>query len=139
MEKTPLIFLNTSVIIKWFTNEENTDRSIEYRDRHIDREIEIIEPDLLLYEISNALRYNPNFKEIDVMNALESIFDLGIEIITPTRKLLYDTIEISYKYDITGYDATYIALSNELSGNFITSDKKLFEKTKNMFSIEILW
>lgn len=29
------------------------------------------------------------------MNALESIFDLGIEIITPTRKLLYDTIEIS--------------------------------------------
>jgi len=96
MEKTPLIFLNTSVIIKWFTNEENTDRSIEYRDRHIDREIEIIEPDLLLNEISNALRYNPNFKEIDVMNALESIFDLGIEIITPTRKLLYDTIEISY-------------------------------------------
>ncbi|HOT85699.1 MAG TPA: hypothetical protein PLN87_00030 [Methanofastidiosum sp.] len=42
------------------------------------------------------MRYNPNFKEIDVMNALESIFDLGIEIITPTRKLLYDTIEISY-------------------------------------------
>lgn len=51
MEKTPLVILDTSVIIKWFTNEENTDRSIEYRDRHIDREIEIIEPDLLLYEI----------------------------------------------------------------------------------------
>lgn len=138
MEKTPLIILDTSVIIKWFTNEENTDKSIEYRDKYIDRKIEIIEPDLLLYEISNALRYNPNFKEIDVMNALESIFDLGIEIITPTRKLLYDTIEISYKYDITGYDAAYIALSRELSGKFITSDKKLFEKTRDILSIEIL-
>lgn len=138
MEKTPLIILDTSVIIKWFTNEENTDKSIEYRDKYIDRKIEIIEPDLLLYEISNALRYNPNFKEVDVMNALESIFDLGIEIITPTRKLLYDAIEISYKYGITDYDATYIALSRELSGKFITSDKKLFEKTRDNLSIEIL-
>lgn len=138
MEKTPLIILDTSVIIKWFTNEENTDKSIEYRDKYIDRKIEIIEPDLLLYEISNALRYNPNFKEVDVMNALESIFDLGIEIITPTRKLLYDAIEISYKYGITDYDATYIALSRELSGKFITSDKKLFEKTRGILSIEIL-
>mgnify|MGYP000527780135 CR=1 FL=1 len=138
MEKTPLIILDTSVMIKWFTNEENSNKAIEYRDKHIDREIEIIEPDLLLYEISNALRYNPNFEEIDVMNALESIFDLGIEIITPTKKLLYDTIEISYKYDITGYDATYIALSNELSGKFINSNKKLYEKTKNLLPIEIL-
>ena len=50
--------LDSSVVIKWFSEEEDTATALEFREGYIQGELEIVTPDLLLYEIANALRYN---------------------------------------------------------------------------------
>lgn len=79
--------LDASVLIKWFSDEEYTDIALKLRDDFFKGNIELVVPDLLLYEVSNALRYNPNFDENDVVEAVDSLYDMGIDIIIPTEML----------------------------------------------------
>ena len=64
--------LDASVLIKCFSDEEFTDIALKLRDDFFHRNTELFVHDLLLYEISNALRYNPNFDEIDVVEVVEA-------------------------------------------------------------------
>jgi len=50
--------LDASVLIKWFSNEEYTDRALKLRDDFLQGYTELVVPDLLLYEVSNALRWH---------------------------------------------------------------------------------
>lgn len=137
MEKRTKV-LDASVIIKWFTQEEKRELAIKLRERYINEEIEIVVPDLILYEIANALRYNNNFDEKDVIKAIQTIFDMEIYIINPNKEILQKAIEISYLKNISFYDALYIALAKGMNFNFITADKKLYEKTKDLLGIYLL-
>jgi len=76
--------LDASVVIKWFSEEEYTDKAVKLREDFFRGELELAVPDLLLYEVSNALRYNPDFDENDVVEAVDSLFDIEISIIVPT-------------------------------------------------------
>jgi predicted nucleic acid-binding protein len=69
--------LDASVIIKWFSVEEYTDTAIEIRNKFFKGTYELAAPDLILYEVSNALRFNPKFDEDDVIEAINSLFDVG--------------------------------------------------------------
>ncbi len=71
--------LDASVLIKWFSDEEYTDIALKLRDEFFHGNIKLVVPDLLLYEVSNALRYNPNFDENDVVEAVDSLHDMGIQ------------------------------------------------------------
>jgi len=57
-----MIILDASVIVKWFSEEEYTDKALEIRERIRMEEERVIVPDLLLYELANALKYNPSFE-----------------------------------------------------------------------------
>jgi len=66
---------------------------LRYREMFINDEIEIVVPDLILYEIGNALRYNPSFNDEDVRLAVRSLIDLGINIISlPQRFWIWQLI-----------------------------------------------
>jgi len=124
--------LDTCTIIKWFCNEESTDIALRFREELIDGNLEIVTPDLLLYELSNALRYNPNFDEKDVKDAIESILSSEIRLLVPTSQILRTTVEYAYKFDISCYDSYYVALAKELDVIFVTSDSKLYDRVKDL-------
>jgi len=48
--------LDASVVLKWFVNEEDSDKAVRLRKQYYLGEREIVVPDLLLFEVSNALR-----------------------------------------------------------------------------------
>jgi len=131
------MILDASAIIKWFTKEEKRDEALKYREMFLNDEIEIIVPDLILYEIGNALRYNPSFNNEDVKSAVRSLIDLGINIIIPTTEILDTAIDLAFKYNITLYDSVYLALAEILNDTLVTADKNLYEKTKEK-NIEVL-
>jgi predicted nucleic acid-binding protein len=68
-----MIILDASVVVKWFSEEEYTEKALEIRERIRMGEERVIVPDLLLYELANALKYNPSFDVNDVSDALTSI------------------------------------------------------------------
>ncbi len=49
--------VDASVVVKWLVEEEGSERALRLRDRYIDGKIEIIAPELITFEVLNALRY----------------------------------------------------------------------------------
>lgn len=137
-EKLKYFVLDSSVLIKWFCEEEDTPLALTLREKYINGEIEIIIPDLALYEIANALRYNLRITENEIKEAVESISKLGITIIVPTKEIIDAAISIARQYDITVYDSYFIALASVLGYSIITSDKRLHTKTKKLSCIRLL-
>lgn len=122
----------TSVVIKWFStyDEDDLDKALSLRKSIQEGSCVITTPDLLFYELSNALRYNPHFTEADVKDAIQSLYDMGFDIIGVEKEILHNSIEIAFKYNVTVYDATFLALSMKLDKPFVTADYKFFERIK---------
>ena len=120
--------LDASVILKWFVEEEDSDQALKLREEFYTGAREIVVPDLLLFEVANALRYNPSFTAKDVQEAVDTLFAMEIEIITPTSSLLSKTIELAKDFDVTCYDAAYLALAEGLGFEFITADERFYRK-----------
>ena len=119
--------LDASVILKWFLEEEGTSQALRLREEFYRGEREIVVPDLLLMEVANALRYNPSFTAKEIKEAIQTLFDIGIVIITPTYSLLAKAIDLAKIFDVTCYDAVYLALAEEIGFELITADKKFWK------------
>ena len=126
------------MLIKWFSNEEYTDRALKLRDDFLQGYAELVVPDLLLYEVSNALRYNPNYNENDVIESVDSLYDMGINIIIPTGDVIKSAINLAFTHDVTLYDAFYAALAKEIDFTLITADAKFYRKTNNLGFIKFI-
>ena len=130
--------LDSSVVIKWFSEEENTAEALIFREKHIQGEIEVVEPDLILYEVANVLRYNKSINENDVKAAVDSLIALGIDIIVPTKEVTDEAVSLAFQYGLTVYDAYFIALAKVLCFIFITADEKLHQKVKKLPLVHLL-
>jgi predicted nucleic acid-binding protein len=133
-----LLVLDASVILKWFLEEEYSDVALKIRENFYREIYRIIEPDFLLYEFVNVLRYNPVYTEEDVIKAVNSLIESDMDIVLPTIELLEVAVNIAKRYDVTVYDAIYIALAKLISGTYVTADKKLYEKVKELKFVKFI-
>ena len=133
-----MIILDASVIVKWFSEEEYTDKALEIRERIRMEEERVIVPDLLLYELANALKYNPSFDADDVNDALASIFDMDVDIVTPIPEIINSAVTLAFEHSLTVYDAFYIALAKEIELTFVTADRRLCERVRGMNFVKFI-
>lgn len=123
-----MIVLDTSVILKWYLDEEDSDKALYFRSEYLNNLIDITVPDLILYEVSNALKYNRDYIINDIKLVIESLFLSKINIVSPTVELISLAIEYANYFDVSIYDSTYLALSSLLDFQFITADEKFYKK-----------
>jgi len=133
-----LLVLDTSIVLKWYKEEEYTEIALKIKKDFVEGLNEIIVPDLVLYEMANVLRFTDGFNERLIKKSLESFIDLGIDIVIPTIEMISLATKLSYKYKITVYDAIFIALSKIINGIFVTADKKLYEKVKELKFVKFI-
>jgi predicted nucleic acid-binding protein len=138
MERQGMSVLDASVILKWFIDENDSDKAIRLREEYEANEREIVIPDFLLIEVANVLCYYPGFDSDDINDCLKTLFDMAIDIVTPTPGLLEHTIAIAKKYHITCYDALYLALAEDLGFPLITADQELYRKTLKIGIVQLL-
>ncbi len=124
------VVVDTSVIVKWFSREEDTEASLRLRDSFVKGELRIAAPDLLLIELANALRYDPAMSPEDVAAAVQSVADLGIEFEPAPPLVLIEAIAIAFRYGITVYDSVFIAMAGALGLTLVTADAKLIQRTE---------
>ncbi|MFH2110715.1 MAG: type II toxin-antitoxin system VapC family toxin [Candidatus Bathyarchaeota archaeon] len=122
--------VDASTAIKWLSEEEGTPAALKLREEHIEGTTVLSAPDLLLYELANALRYRPDYDDEKVTQALINVIDLQIDLITPGRELLQQSTKDAYIYDTTVYDSCYLALGELMGVEVYTSDRKFYEKAK---------
>jgi predicted nucleic acid-binding protein len=130
MERPEELVIDASVVIKWFSEEEDSDRALSLRDRHTTGRTSLIAPDLLVYEIANALRFKPGLDSQVVSRAIEDLLDLQIEVMVPSGEVIAMAIEMAYEHDITVYDSCYLSLGQALGTEVVTADRKFYEKAK---------
>ncbi len=132
------LVLDSSVIIKWFSQEEDTPKALKIRERFLKGSINIIVPDIQIYEIANALRYNKTFQESEVKEAIKSLIDIGLSVFVPTKEVIECAVELSFKFGISFYDAYFVALAKKLNIPLITADEKLYKKLNELKFVKFL-
>jgi predicted nucleic acid-binding protein len=133
-----LLVLDASVVAKWFKEEEGSPTALKIRQDFYEGIHEIAVPDLVLYEIPNALRYDKAFTKELASIAAESLLEMGLIVRVPSIELLDEAIKLAYEYKVTVYDAVYVALSIRAGGLFVTADEKLYAKIKNLKNCRLL-
>jgi predicted nucleic acid-binding protein len=138
MERCPMKVLDTSVIYKWYVDEEDTPKALTLFNEFKTGRINLSIPDLVFYELANSLRYNPRNTEKDVEEVMENLSDLSLDIVIVTTGLIKNAIRLAYKYDITIYDATFAALAQDLEFEFVTADERLYKQIKKLPFVKLL-
>jgi len=135
---TEEIVLDAAVVVKWFSKESGHDKALRVRERHIEGVETIISLDLMLYEVANALRYNPGFGEAEVGRAVGDLINLEMDLITPSRAILETTAKNAYKYGLTVYDASYLSLAEIMGLKLLTADEQLYRRTEATGFVDLL-
>lgn len=129
-----MIVVDSSVIFKWFDiDEENHLEARKFLRKHLSKEIEILIPDLLLYEITNAWATKTKLNEKDIKENLERLERYSLLIIPVKFQLLNKAVLFSKKYQVSVYDATYAVIAEEKGSELITADDRFADKVKLHF------
>jgi len=130
--------LDASVILKWFIEENDSEKARAILNRYIKGDFIIVVPDFLLYEVANVLKCSGAYTEKEIIEAVTSLYDLDIKIISSLSDVLKTMIKLTFQKGITSYDAIYLALAIELQIPFITADVRLYHKINDIKYVKLL-
>lgn len=126
--------LDTSVVVKWFskTDEDDSEKADWLREVYLKERVQLVFPDLLLYELSNVLRYKPDFDYEKIKEAMASIELMEIPIQPYCYRIGVEAVEFAHKYDITVYDSYFVALAKKEGLKLITADHEAYKKVSSL-------
>lgn len=129
-----MIVVDSSVIFKWFDTSEdlNTQAKVILR-QHLSTENEILIPDLLLYEITNAWVTKTRLNETDIKDNLERLEKYSLRILTINFELIKKAAWFSVKYHVSVYDAIYAVIAEDKNCTLITADDKFADRVNLSF------
>lgn len=131
------IVVDASIVVKWFVLEEDSEKAIEIRDKYVTGEIKLIAPEIMIFEVLNALYYKGLFSINELKEISEALDAFSFELYPLEGEYSRKTIEIAYENSITIYDASYIALAVLKSAHIYTADIKLKEKLKDKYFLYV--
>ncbi|HCS78623.1 TPA: hypothetical protein DIV55_02665 [Patescibacteria group bacterium] len=135
------LVLDASVITKWFFEEEDTDQALKLLEKHKLETIQINVPVLLFFEFGNTVvkKFREDIDTREEFNRnLTDLFSIQLSFAETTPDLLKLVYSVASRYEITFYDAIYVALAKSLKCDFVTADKKLVEATKTLKFVKLL-
>ncbi|MBU0505847.1 MAG: type II toxin-antitoxin system VapC family toxin [bacterium] len=115
-----MIVIDSSVIIKCFFYEQGSEEA-----KKLVRQEHLCAPDLLLYEFTNYLGRQKDLSLKNKQELLDIFYGFKIEFFILPEKGFKRVIELCTEYNITSYDASFIALAEVLKTQVVTADKKL--------------
>lgn len=131
MEKD--LVLDASVALKWFIDEDQS-----YEARRLVKlikqgKISVYVPPIFPFEVANILSLKENISPESLFASIGFLYSLNLRSGINSEEFLVKSATISKDFKITVYDASYIALAQDLKIDFLTADKKLKDKVKLSF------
>lgn len=132
--------LDTSVIFKWIhqDSEDDIDAALLLRDAWLGGALEIHVPELLVYELANALRFKKSLEPAGAHAVLSGFWSLGLELHPVDEAISRSALQLAHRFDISAYDAAFLALALELSVPLFTADRTLHRKAGGGRSVILL-
>jgi predicted nucleic acid-binding protein len=127
------VVLDASVILKWYlSDEEYGQNALDLLHGFITKELNILSPSLLEYEVINGLiiaQKRGRIKEEKILTAIEGFFDLQIDL-KDLSHFCQKSLYYCKVYNQSLYDASYLALAETEGIPLITADESLFNTVK---------
>ncbi|MDP3732945.1 MAG: type II toxin-antitoxin system VapC family toxin [Candidatus Daviesbacteria bacterium] len=130
-----MVVIDASLAFKWFEieQEEFIEKAIKILQDHLLGKNIIVVPDLILYELSNSWSTKSRLTAKEIKIYLKDLEKYQLKLEPVNLDILNQTVDFSKKYDISVYDALYIALAKQKKCKLITSDQKLASKVNLSF------
>ena len=130
--------LDTSVVIKWFNqkNELHTRQARKIFDDLQSEKINILIPDLLLVELLNALMIGKKTPIEEANLAVKTLFASTINIVELTLPVLLQTSLVIKQYNLTSYDAYFLALAQYEKCTLVSDDQKAHGKIDSVMMLK---
>lgn len=126
-----MVIIDTSVVFKWFDKKESLrSQARELLKQHLTKQEEIVVPDLLLYEITNAWATKSNLPIDRIQKNLDLLEKYNLEFVNPNFDLVKRAGKFAVEHKVTVYDAIYAVLASEKKCRLITVDEKFIKKTE---------
>ncbi|MBM4308940.1 MAG: type II toxin-antitoxin system VapC family toxin [Deltaproteobacteria bacterium] len=134
-----MIVLDASVALKWiFGEEEGGEKAGLYKEGHVTGKEPIAVHSLFFYEIANVLATKTRLSSKDAAEAFSLIWTFDLEVFGLGLDEYLEGIALSRQYGITLYDAVYVVLAKKLGCPFVTSDRNLYKKLKDLKELRIV-
>jgi len=119
---------DASIVTKWFLEEDFSENARQLRDAFVTDKLTLSVPSLLFYETLNALWHSGLFSQGELVLAARALSKYGFDMRQPKGKIYEQSAALSSKYEISVYDASYIALALHLKAILYTADQELVKK-----------
>jgi len=121
--------LDTSVVVKWFFNEEGTDRAEAHLTELLQGSTRIQVPSSLFYELANVIwtKRTEGFGEQQARRIWAELVSFPL-FITDWSELLPEALAFAIRHEVAVYDAVFVVLAKQLSGDLVTADGVLRDK-----------
>jgi predicted nucleic acid-binding protein len=132
--------VDASVIAKLFLVEEFSDRAQELFRGLASVRKRFFVPDLVFVECANIFwKHVRRFglSQDEARDNLKDLRCLDLRSVSSTT-LLTDALDLALEFGISAYDASYVALAQDLSAPLITADRKLIGKLDGS-GAEVRW
>ena len=123
---------DASVVLKWVLPDEPfRGEALSLRQLHFRGADLVAAPELLLYEAANAL--STRYEEVALATeAFREICAAELTLHALEVPEFLGAIELAYRYGISVYDASYVALAQSLRCRFVTTDERLLACLKGV-------
>ena len=130
--------IDASVAVKWFVEEPGSTAAHHLLEAHATGEAPLVAPDLIVYEVSNVLLHNPTFVMAEIQRSAERLYELELELMTPSVEVVTAAIALAAARRLTFYDALYVQWARHLGLPLYTADHKLLSKVRDLPLIQPL-
>ncbi len=129
---------DTSVILKWaigLESELDREKAIHILDAWVGNNIEIVLPELWVFEVGNVLgRMVPD----SALEKMETLLEFRFKTKELNKQTCKSILKLMKDLSVSFYDASYHALAQRMGGVFITADDKYYQKARARGNIEFL-
>jgi len=134
-----VIVLDASVAIKWFVKDEPLVDEAEQVLLAIERDpTSYLVPDLFMNELLAVLCRLPRSQRSSVQEALALVEALGLNRIGNGHELLALAADFAFRWQLTGYDAVYLALAALSDGTWLTADARAVRRVERQGLVRLL-
>ncbi len=137
MSTLPAYVVDTSVAVKWFADEGGPEqaKAVQLFQAFEQGRCKLRAPELLYFEIANALMYSYKLSSSQLIDSLELLQRLKIEVELLNWLTLMKAVEIASACGATIYDSYFLALALETDSVLITADEVFLRKARRFSKI----
>jgi predicted nucleic acid-binding protein len=125
--------VDASLVIKLFITEPYSSETRDlFESLNLNSPDDIYVPDLFYIECANVFWKHVRRRDFTAAEAEKEMAALKQLRLRPVSgwELMEQALEIAVRWDISVYDATYLALAERLEASLVTADEKLVKRVK---------